>query len=398
MRHVALFVLSLLAFPGFVRQTPPTSATVPLDASTNCAIVQLGFSKRDGSVRLARFVVDTGCGGFLLAEALANEIAVRRTGEVMKTPDGMLAPIEAPGVRLDDMPIDLTGVRAAVIVGAKRVTPRDDAEGLVPGHLLQKYHVIFDYPAGTFTIAKPGTLKPVGERLPAPIGRTGFPRIELTIAGETSGFLLDTGATYTMISQAVIDRWAQEQPSWPRVTGAVGMANMFGGKMEASATMLRVAQAKLGSAVIEQAAAVSRPMGTFEKFMSNLMSSPIVGAVGGNVLKLFRVEIDYANSAVYLQKASVAELHDTDAVGLTLSAASEGVVTISAVSPANAPSVLRDIQPGDQLRQIDGRDADGLSLSALQRALAGKPGDIKTLVVERQGKRLTVKAVVSRIL
>ena len=230
-------------------------------------------------------------------------------------------------------------------------------------------------------------MKPLGEQVPAPIGRTGFPRIELTIAGETNGFLLDTGATYTMISQAVLERWAMAQPAWPRVTGATGMANMMGGKMEATATMLRLEEAVWGRARVEQVAAVSRPIGTFENYMSGMMTSPIVGAIGGNILKQFRVEIDYANGVVYLQKSGATEAHDTDTVGLTLQANAEGVVTIAAVSPAAAPSVIDALRAGDRLRQIDGRDADGLTLSALQRALAGKPGDTKTRVIERGGQR-----------
>ena len=235
------------------------------------------------------------------------------------------------------MPIDLTNVPTVVVVGAKRIGMRDDAEGMVPGRVLQRYYVVFDYPAGTFTLAAPGTVKPVGDRFAAPIGRTGFPRIELTIAGETNGFLLDTGATYTMVSQAVVDRWAAAQPSWPRVTGAVGMANMFGGKLEASATMLRLAEATWGGHRIEQAAIVSRPIGTFEKFMSNMMTSPIVGAIGGNVLKQFRIEIDYANGAVYLQKPGASDPNDTDLVGLTLQTNVSGVVTVAGVSATNHP-------------------------------------------------------------
>ena len=176
------------------------------------------------------------------------------------------------------------------------------------------------------------------------------------------------------------------------------MANMMGGKMEATATMLRLAEATWGGARVEQVAAVSRPVGTFENYMSGMMTSPIVGAIGGNILKQFRVEIDYANGVVYLQKSGAAEPRDTDAVGLTLQVEASGAVTIVAVSPANDRSVLDAIRPGDRLRQIDGRPADGLTLSALQRALAGKPGDTKTLVIERGGQQLTVRAVTARIL
>jgi predicted aspartyl protease len=351
---LSLGLLPLLGLAPHAQQTPPASATVPLDSTTNCAIVQLGFVKADGTIRTARFLVDTGGGAFILTESLANDLALRRTGPAMTEDGQTFAPLDLPRVRLGAMPIDLTGVGALVAVGAKRFGTRDDADGLVPGRLLRKYHVIFDYPARTFTLAAPGSVKPIGERVAAPIGRTGFPRIELTIAGETNGFLLDSGATYTMISQAVLDRWAKAQPSWPRTTGAIGMANMFGGKMEATATMLRLADASWGSARVEQAAAVSRPVGTFESYMSGMMTSPIVGAIGGNILKQFRVEIDYANGVVYLQKSGAADPRDTDGVGLTLQVGASGAVMIVAVSPANDRSVVDAIRPGDRLRQIDG--------------------------------------------
>ena len=76
-----------------------------------------------------------------------------------------------------------------------------------------------------------------------------------------------------MISRAVLDRWTAAQPAWPRAIGAVGMANMFGGKLEAEALMLRMPDATLGTLRIDHAAAVSRPIGTFEKFMSSLMTA-----------------------------------------------------------------------------------------------------------------------------
>ena len=138
MRRLVLLSLSVLPLFGLARQAPPASATVPLDASTNCAIVQLGFVKPDGAVRMARLVVDTGGGGFILTESLANELGLRRTGPAMTEGEMTFALLEPPKVRLGAMPIDLAGVRTAVSVGTTRFGTRDDAEGLVPGHLLRR--------------------------------------------------------------------------------------------------------------------------------------------------------------------------------------------------------------------------------------------------------------------
>jgi predicted aspartyl protease len=307
---------------------------VPLEATTNTAIVELTFVKKDGTPRSARFVVDTGGGAFILSEPLASEIGAERTGPVQKSSEGSFALLAPPAVRLGDMPIDLKDVPTVAQIGSARLSPRDDAEGMVPGRLLRKYHVIFDYPAKTFTLARLGTVVPKGERLPAPIGRTGFPRIELTIAGETLGFLLDTGATYTMVSRATIDRWAAAQPAWPKATGAIGLANMFGGKVEAEALMLRMAETTWAACASKGGSRVASGRHV-RKYMSSMMTAPIAGAIGGNILKQFRVEIDYANGLVYLERGGVAEPYDLDQVGLTLVANERGELLISAVSPGN---------------------------------------------------------------
>ena len=48
----------------------------------------------------------------------------------------------------------------------------------------------------------------------------------------------------------------------------------------------------------------SQREGTFEKWMSSMMTSPVVGSLAGNVLKRFRVELDYANAKLYVSAPS----------------------------------------------------------------------------------------------
>jgi hypothetical protein len=95
----------------------------------------------------------------------------------------------------------------------------------------------------------------------------------------------------------MLDSWAKENPAWPSVVGAVGFANMFGGKMESEALMLRMPQLKLAGVshgiVMKGVAAVSRPEGVYEKYMSGMMTAPIVGALAGNILRDFRVEFEF---------------------------------------------------------------------------------------------------------
>jgi hypothetical protein len=73
-----------------------------------------------------------------------------------------------------DFELDLTGCHAAIT----DPPPGMPIEGIVPSLVLKNHDVVFDYPKGTFTIAKPGKLTPQGIKLAAPISsESGFPRV-----------------------------------------------------------------------------------------------------------------------------------------------------------------------------------------------------------------------------
>src|SRR5215472_17068212 len=191
--------------------TDGRSATVPLHAIGNRAHIDLDLVRADGSTRRARFIVDTGGGAFLLAESLAKDIGLNPNGPAINEGESHFFPAPRPKARIVEFALDLNEGRVFIVPGTQSVAPGSDAEGLLPGHVLAKYTVVFDYPAGAFTIAMPATLTNKNVKLPAPVNqRSGFPRIELEIGGQPYGFLLDTGATYTMMSKDLMGRWASE--------------------------------------------------------------------------------------------------------------------------------------------------------------------------------------------
>jgi hypothetical protein len=281
----------------------------------------------------------------------------------------------------------------------------DDAEGTIPGHVLARNAtVVFDYPAGRFTISKAAGLQAAGFRhegnsLPSPIfQRSGFPRIELELGGHSYGFLLDTGATYTMMSRDLMDRWTVEHPDWKTASGAVGLANMVGGKMETSALLMRIPDMKWGPFPIKDAGVVSRPAGTFEQYMSRMMAAPIIGSIGGNVLRAFRVEIDYSNGRVYLKQSGSMEAGDLDVVPITISPVPGTGFVITGVSNQFVGDPPGSIHPGDRLLEIDSVPLEGATIFKALDALKGKPGQIKSLTVERDGKTIKVAAKVIHLL
>lgn len=301
-RLACIVLLSVLACsaprdrPGGVDRV-----TVPLLVEGHRPFVELTFRRPDGSLRSARFLVDSGGGGFLLVEPLARDLGLQwgktsreeglEFGEATTPPDAFLG----------EFPLELNPKRIVVVIGKENLLPRaapGHAEGLFPGHLLARYHVVFDYPNATFTLARPGVLEPKGTAMSMPVAKgSGFPRTELEVDGATYGFLIDTGASFTMVSEVRLKAWGEQHADWPRHTGAFGDAATLGGM---TLETMFVPSARWGRQLLAEFGVTSQREGTFERYMSSMMTAPIVGSLAGNVLERFRVELDYANETLYL--------------------------------------------------------------------------------------------------
>jgi hypothetical protein len=398
-----LIFLAGLACPAQTSQAPPAprSATVPFFFEDNRVFVDLTFIKPDGSPRNARFWVDTGGGAFLMAEPLARDLGLDLSGKPMEKEGVKFLAVTPPAARMGNLPLDLKDARVFVMMGKKNIMPGfNRAEGMLPGHVLQRYQVVIDYGTQKFTLALPGTLKMSGTRLNTPVQQyTGFPRLEATIAGKSYGFLLDCGAAYTMISQNVLDEWAKAHPEWPRATGAVGAPNM-GVAMEVDLGVTRVPELLLGPLELKAIGMVARRKGIFEDKMSPAMTGPIAGAIAGNVLRNYRVQIDYAEGATYLEKISNPNpnANDLDVVGLILEPRPDGSFTVLGVAQKDGKPVVEGIEKKDKLLKIEGRDVTGKTLQEVLQSLQGKPGEIRHLVLDREGKPVTIAAPVVHLL
>ncbi len=179
---------------------------------------------------------------------------------------------------------------------------------MISGRALSRYRVVFDFPSRRFELHDSNEADP-GERgipLPTPIHPTTmFPRIEVTIVGRVYGMLLDTGAGCAMISPRLLEAWRQEHPDWEFVEGARGPAIKGRPDLDEGAIMARVPELSLGPFQLRDVWMVTRRRGgNYEAFSERMMTGPAVGALGGNVLKEFRVEIDYGSGCTYLRPPS----------------------------------------------------------------------------------------------
>jgi hypothetical protein len=137
-------------------------------------------------------------------------------------------------------------------------------------------------------------------------------------------------------------------PDWERGTGAVGASNMMmsGDGTEPSGTLLRIPEVSLGSLTLKDVGALAAGAGRrFSEHLdlfdwySQKNAVPVIGWRGGNVLKGFRLTIDYPNQVMYWLQQSDPYSHDLDQVGLTLRAESTAYIVAAVATKNGRPSV-----------------------------------------------------------
>ncbi|GHO85344.1 aspartyl protease family protein [Dictyobacter formicarum] len=360
--------------------------------------VELEVRTDRGYVRKARFLVDTGGGALILTEALVRDLELSFEDEsVCWLGKHIFRHVRPPRLLVGSCELGLAQVSALMAVGTYSLFPGEELDGILPGFLLSRYCVLLDYSIGTFSLSSASAMSTRGEPVPISLHpHSCLPRVEVTIAGEQYGLLLDTGASCTMLSDAVIGRWIQQFPTWPRACCAVGTANM-GVPGEEHATMMRIPRLTVGSVLLKNITVVSHPGSTFEGTCSDYMTAPIVGALAGNVLRQFRIEIDYVHAMSYWEWNDDAYPYDMDMVGLTLALNADSSYYVAAISDCNYACVRQSVRVGDRLLQVNGLKMTGLPLSMAVDALRGSPGQRHTLLLERDGELRSVSVATARI-
>jgi hypothetical protein len=394
---LAIACIAILGWPRLHAQSRNAvdHVTVPMSVEGNAPIVTLKFKRQDGGSRTARFIFDSGGGAVILDEGLATDLGLKPEGAELSEDGQRFRAVNVPAAHVGRMPVDLRTSKAFVHLGATSFTNRDTVEGLLPGKALEHYQVVLDYPRQLLSIGEPGTIPHQGERLSSPyVASSGHPRVEVSIAGTTYGFLFDTGTKLTLLREDLLHRWSREHPDWPRSSGAVGPANVNGAADDA--LLLRIPALQLGSFTVVHVAAASRPDQTYSA-TSYETPAPIVGALGGNVLSQFRVEIDYPEQLLFLKPSGKNQANDFDTVGLVLDTDAAGELVVRAVSSSASSITRENVLPGDVILQIGNLSKAPYTLTKAARALSGAVGERKQLRILRKGKPMTVTATVFRI-
>jgi hypothetical protein len=393
------FAMSSFVLPALASEAP-LAGTVPFILDDNRMFAWLEFVRPDGTLQKALAFVDLGTPVPVVNEKLSKELQLDQNKPLVFR----IGQIE---VRVESRAIQTSKGSLMTGPNGKATVP---VEAVLPGSVMKKYQVMFDYARQSLTMALPNTLKAKGISVPCRVNdKTGLISVDAVIGSHSYAVAVDSGSAYTWVRDEVAQEWLKAHPDWRRGKGAVGESNMQTRPdgAEAAATILRVPEIWLGALHLEQIGALGiapkappfppapgerEVEGDFFDWYSKKAPEPVIGWLGGNVLKGFRVTIDFPKRMTYWERESELDPHDIDQVGVTLETRdSEKGYFIAGVAEKDGKPTIEGVQIGDKLVQVDELGLANATRGAIFSALHGKPGTVRVLIVERDGKQLTVK-------
>ena len=363
----------------------PAAGTAPLVLDGNRIYAELAFVRPDGSLHRALAFVDMGSPAMDITKGLFQELQLDHEKSLT--------------FRIGDLPVTVPPNEVTADMGEPFSVGSDlKVEAVLPAGVLEKYRVVLDYQARKLTLAPPDTIKPGGTPVPFRINpQTGLIAVDAEIDGKTYAVTIDDGSAYTWFRQDAAKPWLKAHPVWERGTGAVGTANMMmsGSAAEPSGILMRLPEIRVGGVSLKQvgalAAGPSKIFANQEFFdwYSAKNAVPVIGWVGGNVLKSYRLTIDYPNRMIYWLKQAEPDTDDLNQVGITLKAEGEGFM-VAAIARKNGKLTVDGLEPGDKLLKIDNLETRGATWGQIWAALHGRPGKTRVLGIQRGQNQLTV--------
>jgi hypothetical protein len=390
--HLRFFATILLISPAIAQA--PRSVTVPITLDHNRVVIDVYLPLHDGTSKRIRAWVDTGSSEMATSQRVGELFGpVHCEAQTCTT----LLPHE---LTIGGMEISLAGVQSAhAPAGVPKdvMVPGMSPEINLPSAVLRHYDVIFDYANRQFTIGEPGSVKFEGTPLKAAVNQSGLIQVPAQVLGESLNLSLDTGSGISFIASDRFGKWHITYPAWPYMKGAAGAANLFGTPDEPGRESLRLPGLKIGASMLQGVIVASFPPDLLKR-LTDQAGAEVNGLLGGEAFRNCRVGVDYAHQTVYFEPPAHNAAPDMDVVGLTLHPESDGKFTVLAVLDMDGKPAVPEAKPGDMLLGVDGAPASGATLGQVWSLLGGTPGQMRTLTLERDGKRFTVDAPVRRFL
>ncbi len=400
---VPIFLLCTLLL--FCKNNKSGRPTIPFTLDHNRMLVSGEIQRKDGSWKETVLWVDTGNPDFFMSEELAIDLGITLPADSLIPSNGKLELPLPDGVRIGGVQLNFDSVKCFVVYKPRWLFTASHNDANIPSKVLQHYDVVFDYPAKTMTLSNPGNLPFMGISAPARIHPgTGIVQIDGVMLSDSLSFAIDIGASYCFGSSEFLTSFMNAYPDQFSCHGAVGCANIWGWlPNEDNWTMVRIPEISFGELALKNFGMTIPPdyndMGFgMMDWYSQKTEHPVDGFLGPNAWADYSVGIDYLNSRVYVDKKRSSDYYDMDLVGLILRPEADSSFSILGVAVKDVVPLVDNVKSGDLLLQIDDFIVKGKTMGTVIDALRGKPGDIKNLLLERDGNKISVKAKINRII
>ena len=399
----SIFFLPLLLLQTILSfSAAPSPVTVPAVVDHNRVTINVDVPMPDGTAQTIRAWVNTGSTDLTISRRLATllglEVSCSETACSSSPPARVsIQGLTIPLTDFKQAHIPLKPVSAASVIAAGM-----RAEITLPATILRHYDVLIDFPGQRFSIGPPGSIQFKGSSCKVIVNsENGLILVPSKIEEKKYNLALDAGASISLLSGELFDQLSAAHRDWPRMTGAVSSANIWGEADEANSRILRVDRIQFGPLFLTDVPVVSKATGTAGSLQSHA-GVPTAGLIGSDALLNYRVGFDFVHATVYFDIGRLLNFPEFDVVGLTLRPEDDGRFTILGTvrreEDRGQPAGNQSAANGDTLVAVDGIPVQGSTMGQVWSMLRGNPGQERQLTIERAGKQMSVTGTIRHFL
>jgi predicted aspartyl protease len=370
-------------------------AELPFEISNNLIILQGSIN---GSKPLS-FLLDTGAEASVISEERAQELGLKLEEQTDATTQG--GSIEASLIKNGSL--RLAGVEipklilAAISLGGLESGLGRRVDGILGFDVYNRFVVEIDYSTKIIRFYEPQSYyySGRGEIIPVTIEEnTPFIRasISLTKAQTFEGlFLVDLGAAGALTLNSPFVKKYKLLETVPQTVG-ITAGGVLAGK--ASARVGRLSSLHIGRFTI------ANPVTNFSQDTEgDDASSDNDGRIGGEILRRFKIVVDYSRKQVILEpNEHLSEPYEFDMSGASLAAGGADFKTFKVRALVEkSPASEAGLRVGDVITALDGKPATGMTLEQI-RQMFRQAGRKYLLSVNRNGSQLQMSLTTRRLI
>jgi hypothetical protein len=341
-----------------------------------------------------KFLFDTGAGASVLSARRAAALSLKEGDSVRATGvGGDVAGSMARGVSLAVPGVTVRNQRIVLLPLDFPFCEARDIEGIIGYDFIKEFVVEINYDARIISLFDPAGYKSRSRADVLPLVIDGTPRVRMSIAlpgrpAVAGLFEIDTGSDGALTINSpfvkrhgLIKALSAQIPNNERGLGGESK------RVDARLSQMQIGRIRIGA-----------PLVGFSLDEKGAMAEEDNdGPLGNEVLKRFKVTIDYSRKQMMLAPNShLTDPFESDMSGITIDAEGRDCRTfkVSEVTE-KSPAAEAGIMAGDEIVAIDGKRADLFSSARIERLLQ-QDGAKRSLTMRRGGRLRVVSLMLRR--